>query len=173
MSIPPIQLHWSEPVQYDKMEKSNYPGFYCIMTYYLGKPSKLLYIGQSFSSSIKSRMADHKRKWLNKYNGTRISFAPLSYYDKVDLADVLCIENALIYAYQPIENTQGISTLRPDFEDHLFMIKNTGSVPIKMKSSLNMAALLDSYEPGTKKKRTTPRKSTKNDDGYVFSGWRL
>ncbi len=172
MAQPVIELVWKESKPYNEITKSNYPGFYCITTEYKGEPSKLLYIGKSDDGNIKTRLSSHKRQWLDKYHGVRVSFAPLSYdsFEKLNKEDILCIENALIYKYDPIENTTNRYKLKENFVDHCFIIKNSGHLPIKFESKLSMEDLYKSYRPGEKQKTNKiPRKSSKNDDESY--GW--
>ncbi len=161
-----IELKWAESTTYADVKNSNHPGFYCITTVYNGQPSKLLYIGKSSGGSIKGRLSNHKKDWLSKYHGVRITFARLSpeVHDSLSDEDILCIENAMIYAYEPIENTQGKNKLREDFANHCFTLKHSGYTPYKFKPTLDMEKLLLTPKPKSNQKSGTPRKSNKKEE---------
>ena len=164
-----VRLEWTSPAPYNGLERSNYPGFYCITTVYKGQPSKLLYIGYSYDGTIKSRLSDHNSGWFDKYRGIRISFARIlpELHKELSEEDVKSIENAMIYAYNPYENTQGKNNLKGEFAYHRFIIKNCGNIPYGFSPTLDMTELL--HNPKLNIQASKPRKSvTKNKSRRLF-----
>ena len=160
-----ITLNWTAPTPYKDVVLANVPGFYCITSIYGGEPSRLLYIGRSIDDTVKSRLYDHADDY-NRYRGMRISFAPLPPEILKELSDedVDCIENALIYAYSPQNNSQGKNNLRRFFVKHCFTVKNCGHIPYGFTPSLNMMDLVTNPKPIDKKKpsKTVPTVQKKN-----------
>lgn len=170
MADPELILEWEGPFVMKDIEALNYPGFYCISSYRNGKPSKLLYIGQSTTGSIRKRLSDHEEKWFSEYRGIRIHYAILSRKDVTMLGrnGILCVENAMIFAYDPERNQVSKYSVRNDIHYNSFIVKNKGALPMKFDKVLDMRKVAEDCYRGTKKKKVTKKKKDDNYPRWFF-----
>ena len=140
MPIRQMTLKWMGPFTMDQLDYAVHPGFYAIVTFRNGVPNHLLYIGQATDDTIKRRLTKHKSKWFDEHRGIRIYIACLTPEDHIYLGSdgILCIENALIYKYDPERNKDCRYYLKPKFGYHMYLIKNTGKRPFGFSPILDM-----------------------------------
>ena len=112
--------------------------------------------------------------WLKTYRGVRISYAPMlpELRKKLSVEDAGCIENALIYAYGPIENYQGLDSLKGDFANHRFIIKNEGYLPPRFTRTLDMTELMlsprqSNWNTASSKRRRMKEEEMRSHKGFI------
>jgi len=102
------EIYWNYPKLVDRIiEDRSYDEYFGIYSIYrrFSNAETLLYIGKADSCSIRSRLKDHKKKWLSDYRGIKIVrigdiLKPTPLFS-VHIED---IESGLIYELQPIAN---------------------------------------------------------------------
>ena len=168
MAQPELTLNWEGPYVMKDLVNTNFPGFYCISSYRNGKPSKLLYIGQSNSGSIMGRLRQHEDSWFSDYRSVKVHYCVLTREElgRLGKKGVLCVENALIYAYDPERNKGNRFMLRSDMAYNTYLIRNTGNLPKKFEPILDMEKLAEDYfRNGVRKKKVETKK---RDSGWLI-----
>ncbi|MGK4568145.1 GIY-YIG nuclease family protein [Flavobacterium sp. 3HN19-14] len=127
------EIKWSYPRETDSALLSEI----CIESwgiYYIsrkfGNNETLLYIGLAYHQNFIKRIKQHKKKWLNKYRGTKyIRFGEFVKPQNISKDLIEDAESCLIYELKPIHNKCKISSYSYSNEYKILSTGNRGVIP--------------------------------------------
>lgn len=125
-----FKVDWKGQYSIESAQDNSGTGIYAIYEVKGKIAKKLLYIGETYSQGFSKRLKQHKKDWIPKYEGVKMSVFFGKIYPpegrKISQQIVLDIERLLIHKLIPPCNTTG----KKGYRERGIVVINTGKVEL-------------------------------------------